>query len=68
MKNNYICKKCGCRTFEILTSGPHKKLICSHCNNYIAFVSSNNLELETDELTKHRKDFEEGLEDELPWE
>lgn len=62
MKNNYICKKCGCKTFEILPSGPHKKLICSHCNNYIAFVSSNNLELENDEY------FEEGLEDELPWE
>lgn len=74
MENNCICKKCGGGTFEIVTSGPHKKLICSNCNSYIAFVSSSNLELKhneqlaiTDEMPKHGKDYEEGLEDELPW-
>ena len=74
MENNCICKKCGCGIFEIVTSGPHKKLICSNCNSYIAFVSSSNLELKykesleiTDEVTRHRKDYEEGEEDELPW-
>lgn len=74
MKNNYVCKKCGCGIFEIVNSGPHKKLICNNCNNYIAFISSNNLELKykesltiTDETTNHRKDYEEGSEDELPW-
>lgn len=65
MENNFLCKNCGCGIFEIVTSGPHKKLICSYCNSYIAFVSSNNVSLKyTDEK---KEDYEERKEDELPW-
>lgn len=38
--NKYFCNNCGNIKFEIVESGPHKKLICGNCGAYIAFINT----------------------------
>ena len=33
------CSKCGSKKFALVNSGPHRKLTCAGCNEYIKFVN-----------------------------
>jgi len=33
------CPKCGSMNNKVITSGPHKKLICGDCFAYIKFLN-----------------------------
>lgn len=47
------CKKCGSENLEVVTSGPHKKLVCVDCLAFQKFLSSS--EVKTFEQLKRLK-------------
>lgn len=33
------CKSCGSDKLEVVTSGPHNKLVCTECLSFVTFLS-----------------------------
>jgi late competence protein required for DNA uptake (superfamily II DNA/RNA helicase) len=39
------CKKCGSSNLQIVTVGPHKKLVCVDCLTYQKFLSKSQIKI-----------------------
>lgn len=79
--SKFVCKYCGSGLATYAHKGPHVGEWCSSCQRWIRWVPKQEINMQNntverelsatcktvDDITVYRKDYEEGLEDELPW-
>ena len=77
--SKFVCKFCGMSYPIYKHVGPHIGEWCGFCQKWIRWIPKKELNEnvtekehqitidELEELNKHRRDYEEGLNDEVPW-
>lgn len=69
----FTCKYCGMHTPVYKEVGPHTGEWCQFCQRWIRWIPKKELKQDdtiqstTDDLDKHRADYEAGLDEEVPW-